>query len=517
MLALLFLSASITRTTAAPATPEYLDLLGLSAVELPGLDESALKKLYKRRALELHPDKSSHPDAAGRFRRLQEAYEALKDPSARSYFQRFARYGGSLWQNVKTYADDRLTVERRGWVRSARGMRMSTERVRLNDDFVNMREGAVLPLWHNYAANAFAEHGGPWVLLVADHQDRRGTGAVSAAVGAFAKRFADEPWLEVASVNAGAANNEEFARRLWLAAGHKTRRPLCAVVPPAIDGAVPDRLKDLVVVDCEPTESLPLRLARAARAARDAPSPRVDAAPDGSWCQRDDAAQTCSPITSPAAVVVAPGPAPAELAGAIRRAKQKYAPLLDVSLAICDAKNTRTKDCRAGPRVEVVGSGEGATVELKFGTEADEEVAARLDVALSTILALHRRALSQKVPKTVVMAGMGDLARCASPGLDGAYEFAGWAYGRPLWKLHNKMIRWHPGSDRFRGIGSWLLTDVADEDRGWAYFEGDALLPLSSASACWVTFCGQDAEKWSCKPQVGVSLPAATPAPNPSH
>mmetsp|Transcript_32904 Transcript_32904/g.101250 ORF Transcript_32904/g.101250 Transcript_32904/m.101250 type:complete len:360 (-) Transcript_32904:674-1753(-) len=268
MLALLFLSASITCTTAAPATPEYLDLLGLSAVELPGLDESALKKLYKRRALELHPDKSSHPDAAGRFRRLQEAYEALKDPSARSYFQRFARYGGSLWQNVKTYADDRLTVERRGWVRSARGMRMSTERVRLNDDFVNMREGAVLPLWHNYAANAFAEHGGPWVLLVADHQDRRGTGAVSAAVGAFAKRFADEPWLEVASVNAGAANNEEFARRLWLAAGHKTRRPLCAVVPPAIDGAVPDRLKDLVVVDCEPTESLPLRLARAARAAR---------------------------------------------------------------------------------------------------------------------------------------------------------------------------------------------------------------------------------------------------------
>ena len=46
MLALLFLSASITRTTAAPATPEYLDLLGLSAVELPGLDESA----YRRRA-----------------------------------------------------------------------------------------------------------------------------------------------------------------------------------------------------------------------------------------------------------------------------------------------------------------------------------------------------------------------------------------------------------------------------------------------------------------------------------
>ena len=58
------------------------------AVELPGLDEAALKKLYKRRALELHPDKSSHPDAPARFRRLQEAYEALKEPGTRSFFAR---------------------------------------------------------------------------------------------------------------------------------------------------------------------------------------------------------------------------------------------------------------------------------------------------------------------------------------------------------------------------------------------------------------------------------------------
>eukprot|EP00629_Pelagomonadales_sp_RCC1024_P005378 CAMPEP_0119286474 /NCGR_PEP_ID=MMETSP1329-20130426/33940_1 /TAXON_ID=114041 /ORGANISM="Genus nov. species nov., Strain RCC1024" /LENGTH=79 /DNA_ID=CAMNT_0007287211 /DNA_START=209 /DNA_END=444 /DNA_ORIENTATION=+ len=64
----------------AGGSSEYLELLGVKAVELPGLDEAGLKKLYKRRALELHPDKSSHPDAPARFRRLQEAYEALKEP-----------------------------------------------------------------------------------------------------------------------------------------------------------------------------------------------------------------------------------------------------------------------------------------------------------------------------------------------------------------------------------------------------------------------------------------------------
>ena len=68
----LLLTLCITAATAATET--LFDLFGISQVELPGLDDSQLKKLYKRRALELHPDKSDHPDAEDRFRRLQEAY-----------------------------------------------------------------------------------------------------------------------------------------------------------------------------------------------------------------------------------------------------------------------------------------------------------------------------------------------------------------------------------------------------------------------------------------------------------
>ena len=57
----LVLAVLLTTTTAATET--LFDLFGVSQVELPGLDDSQLKKLYKRRALELHPDKSDHPDA----------------------------------------------------------------------------------------------------------------------------------------------------------------------------------------------------------------------------------------------------------------------------------------------------------------------------------------------------------------------------------------------------------------------------------------------------------------------
>ena len=125
---------AVLLTTSTAATETLFDLFGISQVELPGLDDSQLKKLYKRRALELHPDKSDHPDAEDRFRRLQEAYEGLKDPSTRSYFARFGQY--DVWRNVKEYADEKLHHTRRGWVRTRRGVQMASERVDIRDEFV---------------------------------------------------------------------------------------------------------------------------------------------------------------------------------------------------------------------------------------------------------------------------------------------------------------------------------------------------------------------------------------------
>ena len=155
---------AVLLTTSTAATETLFDLFGISQVELPGLDDSQLKKLYKRRALELHPDKSDHPDAEDRFRRLQEAYEGLKDPSTRSYFARFGQY--DVWRNVKEYADEKLHHTRRGWVRTRRGVQMASERVDIRDEFVR-GDGRVLPL-HKLYDRAFG-FDGVTVLLAADH------------------------------------------------------------------------------------------------------------------------------------------------------------------------------------------------------------------------------------------------------------------------------------------------------------------------------------------------------------
>ena len=147
----LLLTLLLTTTTAATET--LFDLFGISQVELPGLDDSQLKKLYKRRALELHPDKSDHPDAEDRFRRLQEAYEGLKDPSTRSYFARFGQY--DVWRGVKQYADEKLHHTRRGWVRTRRGVQMASERVDIRDEFIR-GDGRVLPLHKDYYDRALS-------------------------------------------------------------------------------------------------------------------------------------------------------------------------------------------------------------------------------------------------------------------------------------------------------------------------------------------------------------------------
>lgn len=42
-----------------------------------------LKQAYRKRAAQLHPDRNDAPDAADRFRDVQEAYETLSDASRR--------------------------------------------------------------------------------------------------------------------------------------------------------------------------------------------------------------------------------------------------------------------------------------------------------------------------------------------------------------------------------------------------------------------------------------------------
>ena len=64
----------------------YYDVLGVTR----GARDSEIKAAFRRLAKECHPDRcNGDPNAEKRFKEVNEAYEALKDPQRRAAYDRF--------------------------------------------------------------------------------------------------------------------------------------------------------------------------------------------------------------------------------------------------------------------------------------------------------------------------------------------------------------------------------------------------------------------------------------------
>jgi len=68
-----------------PATRDYYEVLGVSK----DASDAEIKKAFRGRARDVHPDTSDHDDAEELFKELNEAYEVLSDPEKRSNYDRF--------------------------------------------------------------------------------------------------------------------------------------------------------------------------------------------------------------------------------------------------------------------------------------------------------------------------------------------------------------------------------------------------------------------------------------------
>lgn len=506
------LLASLCTVPLVVADDGYLELLGVSTDELNGLDDGQLKKLYKRRALELHPDKSDHPDAQSRFARLQEAYEALKDPETRSFFSRFGSSG--VWREVMEYTNDRLQFTRQGWVRTRRGMQIQREQVRIRDDFAHDSSGAVLPLHGKYMRDALARHDGVWVIYVCNHhEDQRGCAQLSATIAAFARHVGGasvDNFVKVAAINTAVDGNDDI---FDVSTQNYRGGPYVVLLPPTPHVAVGtggwDRVADYVAVAHDPHLNLPLRLRRVARWLKASQVPVVDLR--GGVCHPED--ETCALVDEavPMATVLLEAPTPRLLAAA-REARAKYRGVMDVAVATCE-NEARAKACSpaAGgfPRVGVEQKGSKAFwLELADDKPVDDrEAAARLTHALSGVYAARRSTLTEGAPKRITVSGLENVGDgCKLSGFDGTYERVdGLYFGKPAWRRRTAMLRWHPGSTRARGIGGWLLTDHETEDRAWGFLEADVMLPYTETSgACWTFHC-HEKRSWICQPHVTVA------------
>lgn len=73
------------------ANRDYYEVLGVSKKD----NEEDIRKAFRKKALEFHPDRNKSPDAESKFKEINEAYQVLSDANKRAQYNRYGHAGVS--------------------------------------------------------------------------------------------------------------------------------------------------------------------------------------------------------------------------------------------------------------------------------------------------------------------------------------------------------------------------------------------------------------------------------------
>ncbi|PAV82997.1 hypothetical protein WR25_01884 [Diploscapter pachys] len=106
-------SPSVNRPGQASCRISYYDVLGVDKMASP----VEIRKAYRRRARQLHPDKTGDSSRVDEFRQLQKAYDVLNDPNLRPIYDRFGVDGVELCNGLSEPQKQMLAkVARKKWL-----------------------------------------------------------------------------------------------------------------------------------------------------------------------------------------------------------------------------------------------------------------------------------------------------------------------------------------------------------------------------------------------------------------
>lgn len=496
-LAVVLILATVTRLALSEFV-EYYELLGVPR----DVSTAELKKTFRKRSVELHPDKNKAADAVEQFHNLQNAYDCLSDPASREYYDIYEE----SWAEMKEYKEKHLkTMRMQMYQRNGRMYRQNRE-VELEEMFWG--DNNVQMLHQSFAAKLLGNFPGVWVLFFGNPNcgPCKRTAPTISGFAKWARPVRD--WLRVGTVNMGINGNGNLLDHFGDAA---SSIPQIILVAPAlsVELGLEARVADFEIFDRgdDKGRAFALRLLKACENLLDSAVPELDFIPGEDLAvsvaagQRAAEGVDADPNAKWAVLVVDGSNAAAKYAPVFRRLAhrtrhagfvfrvlrcggEEEAPA--ASDGFCDGVGSF-------PELRVYGSrnaAAGGVPERLLATSPGE----LLDAATGDA---RRYGYGQE------QAGFGVFAeavlRTSSPGeerfpgivtvsgavhqahLDGPLVRIGMQHGRPLYKRKNVSVflRWLLPSQRSNRKGAWIISDMVEPvDRGWAFLEQDLLVPI---------------------------------------